>query len=197
MPPDAPVTSARGALDRASDIDLNPLNRRVSGLSRNRRRSQPPEQTARAGPFTAHDRSGMVPVPAETNSDWENGMDKQRYEAGLQARRKVLGDEYVDRALANATEFDKPFQELLTEFCWGACWGDDSLTHKQRSLLNLGMLAALNRMPEFEIHFRGALRNGLTAEELRAVCIQIAVYCGIPCGVECFKIARKVLDEQR
>ncbi|MBM3596668.1 MAG: 4-carboxymuconolactone decarboxylase [Alphaproteobacteria bacterium] len=123
-------------------------------------------------------------------------MDKARHDKGLAVRREVLGDEYVDRATKSANDFNRKFQELVSEFCWGECWGDPTLDKKQRSLLNLGMIAALNRMHEWELHFRGALRNGLTQNELRAILTQIAVYCGIPTGVECFRIARKVLDEK-
>ncbi len=122
-------------------------------------------------------------------------MDKERFERGLAARKAVLGEEYVNRALEGADDFSRDFQELLTEYCWGACWGDDTLDRKQRSLLNLGMLAALNRMHEFETHFRAAIGNGLTRGELRAILTQIAVYCGIPAGVECFRVARKVLAD--
>lgn len=123
-------------------------------------------------------------------------MDNERYEAGLKVRKAVLGEAYVDQAISKATDFTRPFQELVTEFCWGTCWTDETLSRKQRSLLNLGMLAASGRMEEFELHFAGAIRNGLTAEELRAALIQIAVYCGIPTGVECFRIARRVMAEQ-
>jgi 4-carboxymuconolactone decarboxylase len=122
-------------------------------------------------------------------------MDKARYEAGLKARKEVLGTEYVDNALKGANDFNRQFQELVTEYCWGTCWGNEVLSKKERSMLNLGMLAALGRMNEFEIHFRGAIRNGLTQEQLREVLTQIAVYCGIPAGVESFRIARRVLDE--
>jgi 4-carboxymuconolactone decarboxylase len=124
-------------------------------------------------------------------------MDKTLQQAGEAVRRQVLGDDYVDRALANADDFSRPFQDILNEYCWGAAWTDESLDLKQRSLLNLGMLAALNRMHEFGIHFRGAIRNGLTEEELRAVLIQIAVYCGIPAGVEAFRVARSIRDEMK
>ena len=122
-------------------------------------------------------------------------MDKERFDKGLSMRKAVLGDEYVTRALDNADDFNREFQEILTEYCWGACWGDETLDRKQRSLLNLGMIAALNRMHEFELHFRGAITNGLTREELRAILTQITAYCGFPTGVECFRIARKVLAE--
>lgn len=122
-------------------------------------------------------------------------MDKARYDAGLKARSEVLGAEYVDKAIKGANDFNRDFQELVTEYCWGTCWGNDVLSRKERSMLNLGMLAALGRMQEFELHFRGAIRNGLTQEQLREILTQIAVYCGIPAGVESFRIARKVLDE--
>ena len=122
-------------------------------------------------------------------------MDTERFEKGKAARTEVLGAEYVERALANADDFSRPFQELLTEYCWGACWGSDALSRKQRSLLNLGMLGALGRMHEFETHFRAAIGNGLTREELQAALIQISVYCGVPAGVECFRVAKRVLAE--
>ena len=114
----------------------------------------------------------------------------------MAVRKAVLGAEYVDKALAQADDFNQDFQEVLTEFCWGACWTDETLSRKQRSLLNLGMIAALNRMHEWELHFRGAIQNGVTREELKAALLQISVYCGMPTGVECFRIARKVLAEQ-
>ncbi len=122
-------------------------------------------------------------------------MDTERFESGLAARKAVLGEDYVNKALEGADDFNRDFQEMVTEYCWGTCWGDDTLDKRQRSLLNLGMIAALNRMHEWELHFRGAIVNGLTRDELKAILTQIAVYCGIPTGVECFRIARKVLAE--
>ena len=122
-------------------------------------------------------------------------MDEARYEAGLKQRRAVVGEKFVENALSTADDFNREFQELVTEYCWGVCWSDDTLSKKQRSLLNLGMLAALGRSHEFEIHFKGALRNGCTREELKATLMQIAVYCGIPAGVESFRIARRVLAD--
>lgn len=122
-------------------------------------------------------------------------MDEDRFERGLRARKDVLGAEYVDKALAQADDFSRPFQELVTEYCWGTCWGSDALTRQQRSLLNLGMIAALGRMHEFELHFKGAIKNGVSRDELQAALIQIAVYCGIPAGVECFRIAKRVFAE--
>ncbi len=123
-------------------------------------------------------------------------MDKERFEKGLKMRKEVLGAEYVDKAMKSANDFNREFQELVTEYAWGLCWGSDVLSKKERSILNLGMLAALGRMHEFELHFRGAVRNGLTSEQLKDVLTQIAAYCGIPAGVECFRIARKVLEEK-
>ncbi len=122
-------------------------------------------------------------------------MNKERFEKGLAKRRAVLGEDYVNRSLHAADDFNRDFQELVTEYCWGTCWGDETLDPKQRSMLNLGMIAALNRMHEWELHFRGAIQNGLTREELKAILTQIAVYAGIPVGVECFRIAKKVFAE--
>ena len=123
-------------------------------------------------------------------------MDKNRVDKGLEMRKQVLGAEYVEKAMRGANDFNREFQELVTEYCWGVCWGSDVLSKKERSILNLGMLAALGRMHEFELHFKGAVRNGLTAEQLKEVLTQIAVYCGIPAGVETFRIGRKILEEQ-
>jgi len=124
-------------------------------------------------------------------------MDKQRYDAGMKMRREVLGDAYVDNAIKNADDFNREFQEMVTEYCWGGTWGRGILDKQRRSILNLGMLGALGRMQEFELHFRGAIRNGLSLEELKEVLMQIAVYCGVPAGVEAFRVARKVVDEQK
>jgi 4-carboxymuconolactone decarboxylase len=122
-------------------------------------------------------------------------MDKTRYDRGMAMRRKVLGDDYVDRNLNNVDDFNREFQRLLTEFAWGEVWGDEALKPRDRSILNLGMIACLGKMHEFETHFRGAMRNGLTQEELRAILTQIAIYCGFPVAVDCFRTARKVLAE--
>ena len=121
-------------------------------------------------------------------------MDRKLLEDGLRVRREVLGDEYVDRSMKNADDFNKPFQELVSEYCWGVCWSDETLSRRERSILNLGMIAALGKMHEFELHFRAAKRNGLTDAELRAILTQIAVYCGIPVGVDCFRTAKQVLN---
>jgi len=124
-------------------------------------------------------------------------MDKKLMEDGLAVRRAVLGDDYVDRSMKSADAFNKPFQEIVSEYCWGLCWTDKTLSRRERSILNLGMIAALGKMHEFELHLRGALRNGLTEEEIRAVLVQIAVYCGIPVGVDCFRAAKPVITEAR
>ena len=124
-------------------------------------------------------------------------MDAKLLEKGLAARRSVLGDEYVDRAMKNADDFNMPFQQIVSEYCWGLCWTDETISRRERSILNLGMIAALGKMHEFETHFRGALTNGLTPDELRSLLIQIGVYCGIPVGVDCFRVAKKVLEEQK
>ena len=122
-------------------------------------------------------------------------MDKALLEAGMIARREVLGDEYVDRAMENATAFNRPFQEMVSEYCWGLCWTDTTLSRRERSILNLGMIAALGKMHEFGLHFRGALQNGLKENELRAILTQIAVYCGIPVGIDCFRAAAPIIAE--
>jgi 4-carboxymuconolactone decarboxylase len=124
-------------------------------------------------------------------------MDKDTYDRGLTMRRKVLGAEYVDRALNNADDFNRDFQRIVTQYCWGETWGDDTLTPRERSILNLGMIASLGKMEEFQTHVRGALTNGLTPNEIRAVLTQIAIYCGIPVGVDCFRLAKAVLNETK
>jgi len=122
-------------------------------------------------------------------------MDKKLWEKGLAKRKEVLGTEYVERSFASADDFNRPFQDILTEYCWGGIWGDERLTKRERSLINLGMIAGINRMHEWELHLRGAIRNGITKDEIQVVLHQIAAYCGAPAGVECFRIARKVFDE--
>jgi 4-carboxymuconolactone decarboxylase len=122
-------------------------------------------------------------------------MDKALRDKGLAARKDVLGAEYVERAFKSADDFSLPFQEFVTEYCWGAIWTREGLSRKTRSMLNLGMLSALNRSHELKLHIRGALNNGVTREELREVLLQVAVYCGVPAAVEAFRIAREVFAE--
>ena len=124
-------------------------------------------------------------------------IDKDLFEKGSKIRREVMGDARVDSSMAGLDDFDRDFMEqFITEMGWGAVWGREGLSRKQRSLLNLGMLAALGRMTEFEGHFRGALRNGLSQDELREALLQITFYCGGPAGIEAFRAARKVLKEE-
>ncbi len=123
-------------------------------------------------------------------------MSTELYKRGVKIRRRVLGDEYVDRALANVDAFNSEFQELVSEYCWGKVWGRSALSDQQRSLNNLSMMAALNRPHEFKIHMRGALRNGCSLDEIRDTLLQVAIYCGIPAGVEAFRLAREVLEAE-
>ena len=122
-------------------------------------------------------------------------MDRHLYERGLAKRRQVLGDAYVDRALAKVDDFNRDFQRLVTEYCWGEAWGDETLSPRERSILTLGLVAAIGKMGEFANHLRGARTNGLTPNELRAVLVQIAIYCGIPVGADCFQVAETILTE--
>ena len=123
-------------------------------------------------------------------------MDKERFERGLAQRKATLGAEYVEKTLQGADDFSRPFQEMMTEWCWGFGWGDEAIEPKTRSMMNLTMIAALGRMHEWELHFNGAITNGVTKEELRAIIHVVAIYCGVPAGVECFRIAKKVFAER-
>ena len=122
-------------------------------------------------------------------------MDKATFDKGLEIRKAVLGKEYVEKSIAMVDDFNKPMQELVTEYCWGAVWGRDGLDKKTRSMLNLAMIAALNRPHELKLHVGGALRNGVTREEIREVFLQVAIYCGVPAGVDSFRIAREAFAE--
>lgn len=112
---------------------------------------------------------------------------------GMRIRREVVGDEYVDNALAAAGEFGAPLQELITEYCWGAVWGREGLDRRTRSLINLAMLSALNRPHELRTHLRAALGTGCTREEIREVLLQVAAYCGAPAALDAFRIAQETL----
>jgi len=122
-------------------------------------------------------------------------MDKEMFERGLAIRRNVLGAEFVDNAFATADDFNRPLQELVTQYCWGEVWGRPGLDRKTRSMLNLAMLSALNRPHEVKMHVRGALNNGLTKDEIREVFLQVAIYCGVPAAVDSFRIAKEVFAE--
>jgi len=122
-------------------------------------------------------------------------MDDELFEKGLQIRKEVVGAEYVERSLAQADDFSRDFQRLVTEYCWGAGWGRDALSRRDRSLLNLAMISILGRNAEFKLHLRGALRNGCTKDEIQDTLIQMAIYAGIPAGVEAFRLAKEVFAE--
>lgn len=121
-------------------------------------------------------------------------MSSEKYEQGMAVRRKVLGDEYVDRAIAGATDFTRPLQELVTENCWGEIWTRPAIDDATRSLITLATLAALRATTELKAHVRGALRNGCSVEQIQEVLLQSAVYCGVPAGIEAFRAAREVVE---
>jgi 4-carboxymuconolactone decarboxylase len=118
-------------------------------------------------------------------------------EQGARVRREVLGEEHVQRSLERASEFTRPMQEFVTEFCWGAVWSRPGLSRRDRSLVNLGMLAALGRSHELGVHVRGAISNGCTREEIQEALLQVAVYAGVPAGMEAFRVAEATLDQLR
>jgi 4-carboxymuconolactone decarboxylase len=121
---------------------------------------------------------------------------KQVHDTGLAIRREVLGTAYVDAALKSADDFSRPFQEFITEYCWGAIWGRPGLPKKMRSIVNLAMLTALNRQAELKIHLKGALKNGCSKDEIMEVLLQTAVYCGVPAAVEAFRTAREAFKDE-
>lgn len=123
--------------------------------------------------------------------------DDERFERGLAVRKEVLGAEHVDRSMAQVSEFSRPVQEYVTASCWGDVWTRPGIDRKTRSLLNLAMLTALNRMHEFAVHVRGAINNGCTEEEIQEVLLQAAVYVGAPAALESFRVAEKTLREVR
>jgi 4-carboxymuconolactone decarboxylase len=122
-------------------------------------------------------------------------MTNDAFDVGLEIRKKVVGEKYVEAAMANADDFTRDFQELVTTYCWGAVWGRDALPHKVRSMLNIAMLAALPRPHELKTHIKGALRNGVSEDEIREILMQVAVYSGVPNGVEGFRVAREAIQE--
>jgi 4-carboxymuconolactone decarboxylase len=122
-------------------------------------------------------------------------MDKETFERGLQIRKDVLGVDYVENSLKSADDFNRPMQELSTEYCWGYVWGREGLPRKTRSMLNLAMISALNRPHELKIHVKGALKNGVTRDEIREILMQVAIYCGVPAGMDSFRIAREAFKE--
>jgi 4-carboxymuconolactone decarboxylase len=123
--------------------------------------------------------------------------EKERYHRGLQTRREVLGQEHIDRAQANLSEFNAPFQEFITRYAWGEIWERAGLTRRERSLITLAMLVALNREPEFRMHIRAALNNGVTTEEIREVLIHAGIYCGLPAANAAIQVAEQVIKETK
>jgi 4-carboxymuconolactone decarboxylase len=122
-------------------------------------------------------------------------VDQETYDKGREIRTEVLGEAYVAQAAGNVDEFTGPFQDLVTEYCWGAVWGREGLSRKTRSMLNLAMLAVLNRPNELRTHIKGALTNGVTTDEIREIFMQVAVYGGVPAAVDSFRVARSAFDE--
>ncbi|EFO33291.1 carboxymuconolactone decarboxylase family protein [Roseibium sp. TrichSKD4] len=122
-------------------------------------------------------------------------MDQDLFKKGLAQRKATLGAEYVEKSLGAADDFTLPFQEAMTAWCWGFGWGDEAIDAKTRSMMNLSMIGALGKMQEWELHCRGAINNGVTKEEVRAIIHVIAIYCGVPQGLECFRAAKKVFAE--
>ena len=122
-------------------------------------------------------------------------MGKDMFDKGFEIRKAVLGADFVEKSFASADDFNRPMQELVTEYCWGAVWGRETLDRKTRSMLNLAMLASLNRPHELKMHVKGAIRNGVTKDEIREVLLQVAIYAGVPAGVDAFRNAREALQE--
>ncbi|MEI6113152.1 MAG: carboxymuconolactone decarboxylase family protein [Burkholderiales bacterium] len=122
-------------------------------------------------------------------------MNDDLFDTGLKVRKAVLGDAFVEKSLASADDFSMPMQRLVTEYCWGAVWGREELPLKIRSMLNLAMLSTLNRPHEFKTHLKGALRNGVTKSEVREILLQVAIYAGVPAGVDAFRNARETFAE--
>ena len=122
-------------------------------------------------------------------------MDKKMHDKGLEVRKAVLGEAYVNNALKNVDDFNRPFQEMLNEYCWGTVWGREELPRKTRSMLNIAIIAILNRQHEFRAHLKGALTNGVTRDEIREILMQVAIYGGMPAAVDSFRIAREVFAE--
>ena len=119
------------------------------------------------------------------------------FEIGLKERKATLGDKYVEKNLNEADDFTKPFQEAMTSWCWGIGWGDQCIDRKTRSMMNLTMIGALGKMKEWEIHCKGAIKNGVSRDQIRAIIHIIGIYCGVPQALECFRIAQKVLAEEQ
>jgi 4-carboxymuconolactone decarboxylase len=122
-------------------------------------------------------------------------MNQELFEKGLQTRREVLGEDYVNASLKNADSFNQRMQEHVTQYCWGDVWNRPGLDRRTRSFLNLAMLTALNRPHEIKLHVRGAINNGLSKDEIGEVFLQSAIYCGVPAAIDSFRVAKEVFAE--
>jgi 4-carboxymuconolactone decarboxylase len=122
-------------------------------------------------------------------------MGKETFDKGLKLRKQVLGADYVEKSMAGADDFSRPMQELSTEYCWGYVWNRPGLELRERSMINIAMISALNRPHELKLHVKGALKNGLTKEEIKEILLQVAVYCGVPAGIDAFRNAREAFNE--
>jgi len=122
-------------------------------------------------------------------------INQELFDKGLATRRQVLGTEYVDASINNATDFNIDMQELVTQYCWGDVWNRPGLERKTRSFLNLAMITALNRPHELKLHVRGAINNGLTKDEIKEVFLQASIYCGVPAAIDSFRVAAEVFKE--
>ncbi|MEN5028524.1 carboxymuconolactone decarboxylase family protein [Pseudomonas sp. Ps21-P2] len=123
----------------------------------------------------------------------DNANHTERFNQGFNNRKEVLGDRHVEKSWATADDFNRPMQKMVTEVCWGEIWGDPTLSFKTRSIINIAMLTAMSQHHELGVHVRGALRNGVTREEIRAVLMQAAVYCGAPLGLAAFRVASEAI----
>jgi 4-carboxymuconolactone decarboxylase len=122
-------------------------------------------------------------------------MDQKTHDKGLEIRKAVLGEVFVNNTMKNIDSFNKPFQDLLNEYCWGSVWGRDELPRKTRSMLNIAMISILNRPHELRAHLKGALTNGVTRVEIREILMQVGIYGGMPAAVDSFRVARDVFAE--
>lgn len=155
-------------------------------------RTKDVEKTLEARAKAGHDGG-----PKPSSSHQGNLMNKELYDKGLAIRSAVLGKDYVENAIKTADDFNRPLQELVTEYCWGAVWGREGLPLKQRSMLNLAMISILNRPHELKAHIKGALTNGVSKKEICEVFLQVAIYAGVPCAVDSFRIAREVFAQEK
>ncbi|MGW8428871.1 carboxymuconolactone decarboxylase family protein [Peribacillus simplex] len=121
-------------------------------------------------------------------------MNNERFKAGLEVRREVLGTDYVDNSINNANDFNIDLQKLVTEYCWGEVWTRPGIPRKTRSIINIAMITALNRPHELKLHIQGAITNGVTKEEIKEVLLQTAIYCGVPAAIDSFRVAQEVFN---